>query len=158
MHAHFGVDIQDSVVVMMMKRPAPPYRSPCRMKFLYFGVPFPDGLEVVVDVLKKVNNAMPLFMLDGVEESFEAHGEPGSLYVGVPFENSLEVMTNVPEKANSTMQLSYFILFENGLDSMINVPQKVGDDVLPMLDEVFMLSCSISGWSRGDDECSAEDQ
>ena len=40
----------------------------------------------------------------------------------------------------------------------MNVPKKVGDDMPPMLDEIFMLSCSISGWSRGDDECAAEDQ
>ena len=106
MHAHFGADVQDSVAVMMMKRPAPPYRSACWMKCLYFGAPFPDGLEVVVDVLKKVNNAMPFFILDGVEESFEARGECGSSYVGVPFQNSPEVMMNVPEKANSTRQLS----------------------------------------------------
>lgn len=104
MHAHFGVDVkQDNVVVMMMKRPAPP---PCWMKCLYFGVPFPDGLEVVVDVLKKVNNAMPFFIVDGVEESFEARGERGSSYVDVPFQNSPEVMMNVSEKANSTRQLS----------------------------------------------------
>ena len=131
MHAHFGVDVkQDNVVVMMMKRPALPYRSPCWMKCLYFGVPFPDGLEVVVDVLKKVNNAMPFFIVDGVEESFEARGERGSSYVDVPFQNSPEVMMNVSEKANSTRQLS-------------------------LMADIFILH-PFRKWSGCDDECAEE--
>ena len=31
--------------------------------------------------------------------------------------------------------------------------KKISDYMLSMLDGIFMLSSSISGWSRGDDEC-----
>lgn len=38
-------------------------------------VPFQDGLEVMMNVPKKANDAMHLSMLDGLEESLEALGE-----------------------------------------------------------------------------------
>ena len=49
--------------------------SPCWIRSSYFCVPFQDGLEVMMNVPKKANDAMHLSMLDGLEESLEALGE-----------------------------------------------------------------------------------
>ena len=40
----------------------------------------------------------------------------------------------------------------------MNVLQKISDYMLSVLDGIFMLSYSISGWSRGDNECAKEGQ
>ena len=57
------------------------------------------------------------------------------------------------------MRSSCFLVpFQDGLEVMMNVLQKISDYMLSMLDAIFMLSCSISGWSRDDDECAKEGQ
>lgn len=57
------------------------------------------------------------------------------------------------------MRSSCFLVpFQDSLEVMMNVLQKISDYMLSVLDGIFMLSYSISGWSRGDNECAKEGQ